>query len=125
MQIHLHRHRINEIACDGTLTIDDTRICDTAENARYRVPAGTYRIALRYSSIHSRKVPVLVEKPSVCLAIGNGIWNRTDGRILTGTRIAPGCVKQSREPFMQLYNRINASLRRHHEVTIKITEDST
>ncbi len=78
----------------------------------------------RYSKEYGRKVPFLVEAPNVCLAIGNGAYSSFDGRILLGTYIAPGCLKLSREPFMQLYNRINASLRRGHEVTIKITEDS-
>lgn len=122
MQLHLHRHRINATACDGTLSIDGIRICDTAEHAQHRPPVGTYRIVLRYSHTHGRKVPMLAESAGVCLAIGNGIWNRTDGRILIGTYIALGCVKKSREPFMLLYNRINTALRRGHEVTIRITE---
>ena len=122
MQIHLHRHHIHTVACDGTLSIDGIRFCDTAEHARHRVPVGTYRIALKHSKVHGRKMPTLVEAPTACLATGNGIWNSPDGRILLGTYISPGCVKQSREPFMQLYNRLNTTLRRGNDVTIRITE---
>ncbi len=41
-----------------------------------------------------------------------------------GTTIIPGCLKHSREPFLRLYDRINQSIRRGHEVTLIITEKS-
>lgn len=122
MEILLHRYRVGEPATDGRLTIGGEYVCDTAEHSRYRPPVGTYSIVLKYSKTHRRKMPFLVETPNICLAIGNGIYSSTDGRILLGTHICPGCVKHSREPFMKLYNRINTSLRRRHEVTLRITE---
>lgn len=130
MNIHIHRHRISDVTCDGTLRIDGQRICDTAEHSQYRPPVGTYRIILKHSKVHRRKVPMLTPLDSQerkeairsCLAIGNGIYNQKDGRIILGTHIAPGCLKCSREPFMQLYDRINNSQRRGNEVTLTITE---
>ena len=130
MNIHIHRHRIGETASDGTLRIDGLRICDTAEHSQYRVPAGTYRIVLKWNRAHRRKVPTLEplkplprQMPSApCLCIGNGIYSSHDGRILLGTYIAPGCLKCSREPFMQLYHRINNSMRRGNEVFLSIKE---
>lgn len=128
MKIHIHRHRIREITCDGKLSIDGVRICDTAEHSQHRVPAGAYRIVLRYNGTYGRKVPTLelVSRASIALpavlAIGNGIYNRCDGRIILGEHIVPGCVKCSRPPFMQLYDRINNSQRRGHEVILTITE---
>ena len=132
IQLHLHRHRIRTITCDGTLSIDGTHICDTAENTPFRAPAGTYRIVLQHSKRFGRKVPALMpllpapdeaHAPSAVLAIGNGIFHRNDSRILLGTYIAPGCLMRSRAPFMQLYDRINHSLRRGHDVTLLITEE--
>lgn len=123
MKILLRRYRVGEFACDGRLSISGEYITDTCEHSHYRVPVGTYHIQLRYSKTHGRKVPVLEEAPDVCLAIGNGIFSSTDGRILLGTYICPGCLKHSREPFMKLYNRINTSIRRGHEVTLTITEN--
>ena len=123
LQLLLHRHHISETACDGTLSIDGIRICDTAEHACHRAPAGSYRIAIRYSPTHVRKLPFLVGPQGVCLTIGNGIWGSTDGSILLGTYVSPGCVKKSRTPFMQLYNRIYTALRRSHEVVLCITEE--
>ena len=123
LNIHLRRHRISKIACDGTIIINGSRICDTAEHSQYRVPAGTYHIALCKSQKHGRKVPILVEAPGVCLVHGNGIYGCRDGRILLGLYLAPGCVKHSYPHFKLLYDRINAALRRGHEVTLRITED--
>lgn len=128
MQIHIHRHRIREITCDGTLCIDGQHICDTAEHSQYRPPIGNYRIVLRHNRAYGRKVPTLERvdssKPSktAVLAIGNGIYNRHDGRIILGTYLIPGCLKWSREPFKQLYDRINNSQRRGNEVMLRITE---
>ena len=77
-----------------------------------------------YSKLFHRKMPFLMEAPHACLAYGNGIYSNPDGRILLGTTIIPGCLKNSREPFLRLYDRINQSLRRGHEVTLIITEKS-
>ena len=125
LDIHLHRRNVGKVACDGTITIGGELICDTTEHSMHRPPVGTYSIALRYSGTHGRKVPVLVETPGICLVHGNGIYNRRDGRILLGLFLAPGCVKHSYHHFMLLYDRINAALRRGHEVTLRITENTT
>lgn len=122
--IHLHRRRISKVACDGTIIINGERICDTTEHSQYRVPTGTYHIALCKSKTHGRKVPILVEAQSICFMHGNSIYGKTDGRILVGLHIIPGWLKHSNILFMQLYNRINVALRRGHEVTLTITEPS-
>ena len=124
LQIHLHRRRISKVACDGTIIINGERICDTAEHSQYRVPAGTYHIALCKSKTHGRKVPILVEASHICLMHGNSIYGKRDGRILVGLYIIPGWLKHSNILFMQLYNRINIALRRGHEVTLTITENT-
>ncbi|MBP5595521.1 MAG: hypothetical protein J6Y02_09065 [Pseudobutyrivibrio sp.] len=122
MKILLHRSHIGEFATSGTLSIAGEYITDTAEHSLHKVPAGTYHIGLIYSKLFHRKMPFLMEAPDVCLAFGNGIYTCTDGRILLGTTIIPGIVKNSREPFLRLYDRINQSLRRGHEVLLEIKE---
>jgi len=133
MHIILKRHRVGPVACDGYLSIDGMKICDTAENACFRPPAGTYRVVLRTSSIHKRRVPYLeplddrtasLYKGGVkpCLCIGNGIYNRHDRRICLGTYVAPGCLKWSRPNFLPLYQRINMSLRRGNNAELTIIE---
>ena len=129
MEIHIYRHSVKTITCDGTLRIDGSRICDTAENTLFRIPAGTYDVVLRHDKTFARKVPTLIPRQengrktaAAVLAIGNGIFNCRDGRIILGTYIVPGCLKCSREPFMLLYDRINNSQRRGNTVTLFISE---
>lgn len=125
MKITLHRSHIGEFATDGRLSIGGEYICDTCEHSLYRVPAGTYHIILSNSKLFRRKMPFLMEAPDACLAFGNGIYSCTDGRILLGTTIVPGCLKNSKKTFLRLYDRINQSLRRGHEVELKVIEDSS
>lgn len=125
LHIHLHRRHVSKIACDGTLSINGNHVCDTAEHTKFRTKTGTYHIAICRSKKYGRKVPILVEKPDTCLVHGNGIYGKRDSRILIGLHLFPGCVKHSDILFMQLYNRINAALRRGHEVVITITENTT
>ena len=122
MKITLRRHQIGEFATSGRLSVSGEYITDTAEHSHYRIPAGTYHIIIRYSKQFKRKMPFLLEAPEVCLAYGNGIYSSTGGRILLGTTIIPGCMKHSREPFLRLYDRINTSIRRGHEVVLEIKE---
>ena len=123
LEIHLHRCQVYKVACDGTLSINGDHVCDTAEHSQHMVPAGTYHIALCKSETYGRKVPILVEAPSICLVHGNSIYGKSDGRILVGLHIIPGWVKQSNILFHLLYDRINKALRRGHEVTLRITEN--
>lgn len=51
---------------------------------------------------------------------GNGIHNRTDGTIQVGTRIIPGCLKNPREPYENLMERIRKISGRGNEVTLTI-----
>ena len=125
MKITLQRHQIGEFATDGKLSIGGEYITDTAEHSLHRVPAGTYHIILSNSKLFHRKMPFLMEAPDACLAFGNGIYSCTDGRILLGTTIVPGCLKNSKKTFLKLYDRINQSLRRGHEVELKVIEDSS
>ena len=120
MKILLHRHHFGEYAASGRLSICGEYVCDTCEHSLHLVPPGIYHIYIMYSKQFHRKMPFLLEAPDVCLAYGNGIYNSQDGRILLGTTIIPGCLKNSKEPFLQLYDRINHSIRRGHEVKLKI-----
>lgn len=53
---------------------------------------------------------------------GNGIHNRTDGVIILGTLIVPGCMKSPREPYENLMERIRKSIDRGHDITLTIVE---
>ena len=133
MKIEIKRYRIRETSCDGTLSINGRKLCDTAENTQFMPPAGTYNVVLRGNKKQRRIVPYLLASnkeykrkkgdlraPFLC--VGNGIYHRYDGRIIVGTHIVPGCVKRSYQSFIRLYDRINNTLRRGNDVIIKIIE---
>lgn len=134
MNILIHRHSIREITCDGTLSINGIYLCDTAEHSQYRPPAGTYRITIRNSRKYKRMMPILepLNHPKTnaphfpfTITMGNGIYNRTDGRIIIGTHNVPGCLVKSKELFLKFFDRIFKTIKRGHEVTLTITEGAS
>ena len=63
--------------------------------------------------------------PQVChmLKPGNGVYKRTDGSIILGTYLAPGCLTHPKEAFADFYDRIRKSIERGHALTITIVEN--
>ena len=51
---------------------------------------------------------------------GNGVYNRTDGSIIVGEYIAPGCLKHPKTAFDNLYDRIRKNIERGNKVTLTI-----
>lgn len=131
MLIEIHRYRIRGACCDSTMHIDGQHVCDCAENAYCRIIPGLYNVELRYSEEAHRKVPTLIPADShmqlkrgrlPILKIGNGVYTNLKGQIIVGKFRVSGVVIHSRETFLNLYDRINNSMRRGNKVQIKITE---
>jgi len=140
MNIQITRTHIRGEYCEGHLTIDGTRICDTLENTNSRVPAGTYTIRLAKCKQYSRKMPLLNPKapclqcpklsfvsnntklPCYCpmLKPGNGIHGRLDGSILVGKYNCLNSLTHPRDAFDPLYERIRKSLSRGNNVTLTV-----
>ena len=130
MHILITRYRYKPATIDGQLSIDGIRICDCAENAHTALPPGTYSIAIVHCRQYARKMPLItpisnqssVINNRVCpmLCPGNGVYNRTDGAIIVGEFLVPGCLKHSRFTFDNLYDRIRKNLQRGKEVTLTI-----
>ena len=57
--------------------------------------------------------------PQLCP--GNGVYNRTDGAILVGKNLAPGCLSHPKSAFDNLYDRIRKNAERGNEITLTIT----
>ena len=51
---------------------------------------------------------------------GNGVCNRTDGSIILGTHICPGCLKQPLQAFEPLVERIRKISKRKTGITLRI-----
>ena len=130
MHILITRHHRTQETIDGQLSIDGIRICDCAENAHTALPPGTYSITIVHCRQYARKMPLItpisnqssVINNRVCpmLKPGNGVYNRTDGAIIVGEYLVPGCLKHSRFTFDNLYDRIRKNLQRGKEVTLTI-----
>ena len=154
MNIELHRIRYKTKAIDGQIWIDGQKVCDCAENARKAIPEGIYHLSFVRCHQHSRKMILIcctietlepetmkrkcswcrklvtvnnnTNMPCYCpqLCPGNGVYNRTDGAIILGTYLVPGCLIHPKEAFDSLYDRIRQSAGRGHDINIVISSVS-
>lgn len=146
MIIKIVRYRKKTETIDGQLYIEGMRICDCAENAKSAIKAGQYSVSIIKCKQHARKMPVVLihkditpscahctelecvnnntKMPVKCpmLKPGNGVYKRTDGSIIVGEYIAPGCLKHPKEAFDTIYDRIRKNVERGNEVTLIIEE---
>ena len=145
MNIQITRTRIKGEYCEGYLSIDGTRICDTLENANALVPSGQYPIKLVKCKQYAKKMPLVhsnapcsrcrksltshpstlnFQLPCYCpmLKPGNGIHGRLDGSILVGEYNCLNSLIQPRTTFDPLYERIRKSISRGNQVMLTIKE---
>ena len=148
MHIHITRHHQTPETIDGQILIDGLRVCDCAENAHHCLPEGTYQIAIVHCRQHARNMPIVVSPiaqssspiahcsscprkpyigintsmPRKCVQLcpGNGVYNRTDGAIIVGEYLVPGCLKHPKTAFDNLFDRIRKNIERGSEVTLTI-----
>lgn len=145
MLIKVIRYRKRPDTIDGEIYIDGQKICDCAENTKTAIKAGTYPVVITKCHQHARKQPCIIvngspkcstckklesvsnnsNMPQFCPQIcqGNGVYNRTDGAIIVGKYLAPGCLTHPREAFADFYDRIRKSIERGHDLAITIVED--
>lgn len=146
MDIIINRIHRTAVAIDGILSVDGTRVCDTAENAASALAEGTYPVAVCKCRQHARNMPLVLAPgdslpdclhckrpgsvshntamPAVCrqLCPGNGVAHRTDGAIVLGERVAPGCLAHPKQAFDTLYGRIRKAVERGNGVTLSVRE---
>ena len=72
--------------------------------------------------LEEEEVSLNTTLPCYCpmLKPGNGVHGRTDGSILLGTLIVPGCLKHPLAAFDPLAERIRKALSRNKEITLTI-----
>ena len=68
MKITIQRIRINDQTIDGHLSIDNIKVCDTAESAINCLPNGVYKICIDKCAKANRRIPriSLKNKPCCC-----------------------------------------------------------
>ena len=61
--------------------------------------------------------------PMICpmLKPGNGVYKRTDGSIIVGRYLAPGCLSHPLDAFHSLYERIRKNIERGNPVQLIIS----
>lgn len=71
-------------------------------------------------------VNINTKRPRKCpmLKPGNGVYHRDDGSIIVGEFIAPGCLKNTKEKFDIIYERIRKNLERGNPVTLCIIDET-
>ena len=151
MNIIINRYRTNKDSIDGVLKIAGVNVCDTAENAAACIPTGTYKVLINTCKHYRRKMPVILVEgnhkpltikrrcrhcpkcsnvsnnsnlPIFCpqIKIGNGVRNRTDGSIIIGEYICPGCLKHPRVHFNRLIDRLDKAQRRGYSISLTIKD---
>ncbi|MDR2645283.1 MAG: DUF5675 family protein, partial [Endomicrobium sp.] len=81
----------------GKLIVNGEQFCDTLENTKKIIPAGTYKIALIWSNKFHRELPELLNVPSrmaIRIHRGNSVKD-TQGCILVGINDKAGWLSNS------------------------------
>lgn len=145
MNIELIRCHHNPWAIDGELRIAGQKICDTSENLKHHLAAGTYPIRIDRCHHYRRKMPLIMieDKPMTAkchhcvkrkvgsqhanlpcfcpqIKIGNGVANRTDGSIIIGLLRLPGFMLKTSDYFDRLIDRLDKAANRGEEITLTI-----
>ena len=148
MNITLQRISVKGEITEGHLRIDGLTICDTLENTYSCLAPGDYRVHIIKCRQYARKMPILspvinnqssvisicsscprklhiginTKLPRVCpmLKPGNGVYNRTDGAIIVGEYLVPGCLKHPKTAFANLFDRIRKNIERGSDITLTI-----
>ena len=109
--------------------VNGIKFCDTLENTQTMLAEGTYDVQRTFCKQYHRNMPVIecgdcsqcakikeiyyeTNTPVRCpmFKIGNGVINRTDGRIIIGMMDVKGCIDHSAATFGLLNERIRKEI---------------
>ena len=121
MEIILKRTKRKGNRVAGELAIDGMKIADTAENLAHMLPEGNYTVRIETVRRYSRKMPFVTNgKVKRLFSFGNGVYATFARCINVGTTICPGYLKNTRDTFDRLYQRLRKTTERGHKVTVRI-----
>ncbi len=132
MKLELKRQEFTDNSTIGELTVEGVHQCFTLEDmvrpekikGKTAIPAGTYEVAVTFSSRFQKPLPLLFNVPDfegVRIHPGNTAAD-TEGCILVGKSRAKDSIGESRAAFTPLFEKIQAALQTE-KVFIEITEE--
>ena len=124
MEIILKRtmRKGNRVA--GELAIDGMKIADTAENLAHMLPEGNYEMGIETVRRQHRKMPFITNgKAKRHVSFGNGVYGSFARCVNVGKTICPGYLKNTRETFNRLYQRLRKTIERGNRVTVRIVSN--
>ena len=148
MEIVIRRTHKTEVAVDGYLSINNERVCDTAECREKTLPAGEYLISMVKCKQYGRRCVCVgtpdcatctqlrteyvnnnTVMPKVCpmLKMGNGVTARPDGSIILGKRICDeprvpvwGSMIHTKAAYERVFDCVRKNLERGREVKLRV-----
>ena len=104
MKIDIERHQYSRYGVDGTLRINNRRVCNTCEHPAKHLATGEYQVVIVRNKELCRKVPYIIRtgksgaynytqdnmEHTPFIRIANGPFRLHDGSIIVGQRHMAG-----------------------------------
>ena len=134
MKIDIERHQHSRYGVDGTLRINNRRVCNTCEHPVKHLATGEYQVVIKRNKELCRKVPYIIftgtngtdylTQDSMAhppfIRIGNGPFRLHDGSIIVGQRLMTGVICRSAKSFNRLIDRLDKAQNRGERIRLII-----
>lgn len=109
----------------GELAIDGAKIADTAENLLHMLPEGVFEMGIENVKSYHRKMPFVTNGTQKrYVSFGNGVHGSFSHCINVGTAICTGYLKDTRNTFNRLYQRVRKAMERGNRMTVRIVGEN-
>ena len=134
MKIDIERHQYSRYGVDGTLNINNRRVCHTCEHPVKHLATGEYQVVIVRNKELCRKVPYIIRtetsgaynytqdnmEHTPFIKIGNGPFRLHDGSIIVGQRLMIGVICRSTKSFNRLIDRLDKAQNRGERIRLII-----
>lgn len=134
MKIDITRNHHSRYGVDGTLSINNRRVCNTCEHPVCHLATGEYKVIIARKKELCRKVPYIIRTGTSdtdgltpdrlehvpFIRIGNGPFRLQDGSIIVGQHLMTGVLRHSTESFRKLIDRLDKAQNSGKSITLVI-----
>lgn len=134
MKIDIERHQYSRYGVDGTLNINNRRVCNTCEHPVKHLATGEYQVVIVRNKELCRKVPYIIRtetsgaynytqdnmEHTPFIKIGNGPFRLHDGSIIVGQRHMAGVLTHSAKVFNRIIDRLDKAQNRGERIRLII-----